>query len=159
MKLQWINCLSGVRGEIEHFPAEMLSEGDAYGIGFTPNEHGGISVVVDFRANDVVVGENCSPGVYPLEMNVPVIVRVGETLLAVCMAESRDWSKAYRFPLWTIFDAESLEVVETVREPSEVDAAVERSGIEEEECFVSPYGLPLTVPLSLVADLFESDSV
>lgn len=153
---QWINCLSGVRGKISVFPAEMPANDNAPGISLrVSSEDGNVRVCPDFRAEKIFLdGELLlSPAI--LANDLPAILRMGKTLLAFCVSASDEWAEEYRFPLWTLFEPETFEPIETVRAPADVPAALARNRLREEECLVSPYGLPVAVGLEHVADLLR----
>ncbi len=155
-RAEWINCLTGIRGAIDVFPAEMAAPDGSPGVAFRFGADGGIEIVPDFRSREIFLGEKLMLGSERLEEEVPVILRMGRRLLALCVVRSRasGWAERYRFPLWTLFEAETFEAVETVRSPSDVPAAMKRNGLAPEECLVSPYGLTVAVAFPRVADLF-----
>lgn len=156
-RVEWINCLSGVRGAIEFFPAEMAASDGSPGVVFRyGRDRAGIEIASDFRSREIFLGEKLMLGATQLEDDVPVLLRMGRRLLALCCVRSREseWAKLYRFPLWTLFEAETFEAAETVRVPADVPAAMKRNALAPEKCLVSPFGLNVAVPFPTVADLF-----
>ena len=148
LRVEWINCLSGVRGSVGTFPAEM----SGFGVSFRIGASGGAEIVPDFRADAVFLNEELLLGAAPLEAGVPVFLRTRARLLACCVPRGNDddWAALYRFPLWTLFEPETFEAIETVRAPAEIPAALKRNGVSAEDCLASPYGLPACVPLASV---------
>lgn len=139
----------------------MLADGTAPGISFRLSGRYGLKVTPDFRAKDIRLDGKVLLGARELELNVPVILRMGKTLLALCAVNDEsgcDWARDYRFPLWTLFDPETLDAVETVRVPAEISGALARNALDAEDCLASPYGLPVCVPLSQIEDLLITES-
>ena len=158
-RVEWINCLSGVRGAIEIFPAEMAAADGSPGVVFRLGR-GGIELVPDFRSREIFLDGKLMLGAAQLEVDVPVMLRMGQRLLALCSVRSResDWSANYRFPLWTLFETETFEAAETVRVPADIPAALKRNALAPEKCLVAPFGLNVAVPFPSVADLFRGNA-
>lgn len=155
MQVEWINCLTGIRGKIELFPAELLAGDGRACVVLRIGENGYVRVCPDFRAEEVRLDGRLMLGSEPLEPGVPVVLQMKKSLLALCVpAEgSEAWAAHYRFPLWTIFEPETLEAVATVRNAAEIPAALERNGLAPSDCLAAPYGLPLCVPLAQIFEL------
>lgn len=156
MLVEWIHCLNGKRGKITAFPAEMLTDGNRPGVAFRLTGNG-IKIYPDFRAENVAFNGKKVLSSAVLEPGVPAFLRMGKTLLVVCAkaaSDKTDWSAHYRFPLWTLFEPETLDGITCVRSPSEIPAALKRYDLSPETCLVSPYGITATIPLDSVFDLF-----
>lgn len=157
MRIEWINCLTGVCGTVSVFPAEMLSEGNTPGVSFRSTSAGDVSICPDFRAREIFIDGEIALAPKMLEAGVPVTLQMGRRLLVLCAVSAAGgdgWAQNYRFPLWTLFETETLEALETVRVPAELPAALKRSRMPEAECGASPYGLPVVFPLAQVLPLF-----
>lgn len=156
LHLEWIHCLNGRRGVISIFPAEMVAEKGTPGLTFRLSGTG-VKISPDFRAKNISVNGKTVLSSARLEPDVPAFLRMGKTLLAVCVTEKQngDWANYYRFPLWTIFDPETLEPLGTVRSPREIPDLLKNERRTPENCLASPYGLTLTIPLDRILDLFE----
>lgn len=151
MHAEWINCLTGVRGRIDVFPAEMLADDGTPGVTFLRSRDGSLEIRPDFRAAETRLDGNVMLEPASLETGVPAALQLGRRLIALCAAEDgadEDWAEHYRFPLWTLFETETLEAIETVRVPAELPDAFRRSGLPEKDCGASPYGLPVVFPLA-----------
>ena len=155
MRVEWIHCLRGRRGVISAFPAEMLAEKGAPGVTFRLSENG-VKIYPDFRARNVSVNGKTVLSSALLEPDVPAFLRMGKNLLVVCATNKPDslWVKYYRFPLWTIFEADSFDAVATVRSPQEIPEIVKRERLSQNECLVAPYGLTATIPFACISDIF-----
>lgn len=156
MELEWINCLTGICGKITVFPAEMVAGETDPGVSFRVADSRGVTVIPDFRAKEITLNGKILLGSALLTAGEPAVLRMGKTLLALCTIgaeEDRGWRKAYKFPLWTIFDSETFDALETVRVPADIPDALSRNNADVEECLVSPYGLPVCIPFLKVRDL------
>lgn len=157
-RVEWINCLTGVRGAIGVFPADMRAEDGAPGVSFRRSEAGLLYVCPDFRGKSVRIDGRVALTPAELEPDVPVALQMGRRLLALCAVvggDGENWAAHYRPRLWTLFEAETLEALETVRAPEELSVALARSGLPAEECCASPYGLPVVFPLPQVLEIFR----
>lgn len=157
MRIEWINCLSGYTGCISAFPSDMLADDDAPGVSFRESSTGEISVCPDFRAREIFIDGKIALEPKLLESGVPAALQLGRRLIALCAvsaAGGEGWARDHRFPLWTLFETETLEALETVRVPADLPAALERSRMPEAECAASPYGLPVLFPMPQLRKIF-----
>lgn len=157
-RVEWINCLTGVRGSIGFFPADMLAEDGAPGVSFRRSAAGRLCVCPDFRGKSVRIDGRVALTPVELEPGDPVALQMGRRLLALCAADGADeenWAAHYRPRLWTLFESEMLDALETVRSPEEIPGALARSGLPAADCCVSPCGLPVAFPLPQVLELFR----
>lgn len=156
MRVEWIHCFSGKRGSVSAFPAEMLSDGNQPGITFRLCDNG-VKIHPDFRAKEIFFNGKKVLASALLESGVPAFLRMGKTLLAVCAVcstDNTDWTEHYRFPIWTLFEPETLNALETVRAPADILPVLKRLDLAPKDCLVAPYGLTMTIPLSDILDLF-----
>ena len=155
MRVEWINCLTGFRGSVETFPAEFPGIGGAPGIVL---RFDGVSVKIfpDFRAGEIRFAGKVATEPFALAFGEPGILQMSGRILAFCAISGNcageDWANDYRFPLWTIFEPETFEPIETVRAPAEIPAALKRAGLAPSDCLAAPYGLPAAIPLPQVFD-------
>lgn len=161
MRVEWINCLTGFRGSVETFPAELLA---ANGEGGAVFRFDGTSVKIcpDFRTAGIHFCGKIVTTPVALEVDLPVILQMRGRIIVLCACDGQkdgveDWASEYRFPLWTLFEPETFEPIETVRTPKEIPAALKRAGLDADECLASPYGLPVAVPLAQIFDTLLAD--
>lgn len=157
MLVEWIHCLSGKRGKITVFPAAVSADGNNPGVTLRLAENG-VKICPDFRAKDISFNGKKVLSSALLEPGVPAFLRMGKSLLVASCAKNAtdetDWAAHYRFPLWTLFEPETLDGITCVRSPAEIPDALARHGLAAENCLVAPYGITATIPLAAVADLF-----
>lgn len=156
MLVEWIHCLSGKRGKITVFPAAVFADGNNPGVTLRLAENG-IRICPDFRAKDISFNGKKVLSFALLEPDVPAFLRMGKSLLVACAKNATDgidWAAHYRFPLWTLFEPETLDGITCVRSPAEIPDALARYDLAAENCLVAPYGITATIPLTSVADLF-----
>jgi len=160
VRIEWINCLTGFRGSVETFPAELLAADGEPGATFR-FDGATVKICPDFRASEIYFCGKIVTTPVALEAGLPVILQMRGRVISLCACDERgngaDWANEYRFPLWTLFEPETFEPIETVRSPEDIPAALKRSGLAAHECLISPYGLPVAVPLSQVFEMLLAD--
>lgn len=159
MRVETIDCLTGTRGEIANFPAELrCADGSAGAHLRLAPDGNGVCVSADFRASGVRFAGKTLLGAETLAAGVPAILQLKDRVIALCVPaagegeNSAHWSAHYRFPLWTLFEPETFEAIAAVRSPDEIPAALQRERLEPRDCLAAPYGVPVSVPL---AQIFE----